>query len=192
MKHIRTKILATSLLLATMSPAAFAVDGTITFTGRVTGQTCTISGNGRPAGDFTIVLPTVTASTLNTAGNIAGRTPFNIRLTNCNPNTGNVAVHFEPGAAVDLGTGRLKNTVVNSPASGSTPAITGASNVQIGLLNSDMTNINVGAAFASQNSQRVAITSGAATLQYYAQYVATGAATLGTLQTSATYSIVYP
>jgi major type 1 subunit fimbrin (pilin) len=149
-KHIRTKILATSLLLAAMSPAAFASDGTITFTGLITGQTCSISGNGRPAGDFTVVLPNVSTSTLNTGGNTAGRAPFNIQLTGCTPNAGNVAVYFEPGANVDLATGRLKNSTVAVPAAGTNPGVKAAGNVQIGLLNSDMTNISVGAAFAAE------------------------------------------
>ncbi len=191
MKHIRTKILATSLLLAAMSPAAFASDGTITFTGLITGQTCSISGNGRPAGDFTVVLPNVSTSTLNTGGNTAGRAPFNIQLTGCTPNAGNVAVYFEPGANVDLATGRLKNSTVAVPAAGTNPGVKAAGNVQIGLLNSDMTNISVGAAVATQNPQRVALASGAATLQYYAQYVATGTATPGIITSSVTYSIVY-
>ncbi|WP_019448647.1 fimbrial protein [Cupriavidus sp. BIS7] len=191
MKNIRAKILATSLVLAAVSPAAFAADGTITFTGRVSAQTCTISGDGGGR-NFTVTLPPISSSTLATANNVAGRTPFNIRLTGCTPNTGNAAVHFEPGATVDLGTGRLRNTVVTAPASGSTPAVTAAGNVQIGLLNADLTSIAVGSAFASQNSQQVAISNGAATLQYFAEYVATGAATAGTLSTSVMYSVVYP
>lgn len=184
MKNIRAKILATSLVLAAVSPAAFAADGTITFTGRVSAQTCTISGNGGTSRNFTVTLPPASASTLAADGNFAGRTPFNIRLTNCTPNTGNVAVFFESGPNVDQATGRLRNTATGSGA---------ATNVQVGVLNADLTNIAVGLTFASQRSQRVAITAGAATLQYYAQYVATGgAATAGNVSTSTLYSVVYP
>lgn len=192
MKHYRTSILAASVLLAALSPAASAYDGTITFTGRITSNTCTISGNGGGT-DFTVALPPVSASTLGTAGNIAGRTPFNIQLTGCTPDTGDVAVYFEPGATVDLATGRLTNTAVTTPAAEGTEAVTAATNVQIGVLNADLTNIAVGSAFASQNSQQVAITGGTAVMQYYAQYVATGgAATLGVFTSALTYSVVYP
>lgn len=192
MKHYRTSILAASVLLAALSPAASAYDGTITFTGRITSNTCTISGNGGGT-DFTVALPPVSASTLGTAGNIAGRTPFNIQLTGCTPDTGDVAVYFEPGATVDLATGRLTNTAVTTPATEGTEAVTAATNVQIGVLNADLTNIAVGSAFASQNSQQVAITGGTAAMQYYAQYVATGgAATLGVFTSALTYSVVYP
>lgn len=191
MKNARKKLLAASLLLAAASPAAFAADGTITFNGRITAQTCRIAGNGGAA-NFTVTLPTVSASTLRANGNAAGRTPFDIRLTNCTPNTGNVAVFFESGPNVDLATGRLRNTVTAVAATGNTPAVVPATNVQVALLNADLSAISVGAAFAAQNTQRVALAGGAATLQYYAQYVATGASTAGTLSTTSQYSIVYP
>lgn len=192
MKNIRMKLLAASLVLGAVSPAAFASDGTITFTGRITGQTCTITGNGAAA-DFTVPLPTVGTGTLNADGNTAGRTPFNIQLSACNPNTGNVAVFFESGANADMATGRLRNAAVNVPAEGDNPAVNAATNVQVGVLNADLTPVAIGNAYAAQNSQSVALAAGAATLQYYAQYVATGgAATAGPITTTTQYSIVYP
>ncbi|AZG12382.1 fimbrial protein [Cupriavidus pauculus] len=190
-KSIHTKALAASILFAAMSAPAMASDGTITFTGRVTGQTCTLSGNGGAA-NFTVPMPTVAAGALNRQGAVAGRTPFNIRLTGCTPNTGNVGVYFEPGATVDNTSGRLVNTAVASAATETTPAVTPATNVQVGLLNDALDNIVLGAAYAAQNSQQVALADGAATLQYYAQYVATGAATAGDVLTTVTYSVVYP
>ncbi|PRE84487.1 fimbrial protein, partial [Burkholderia gladioli] len=63
------------------SPFVFAADGTITFMGNVTAQTCTINGNGSGSKNFTVTLPTVSASSLATAGATAGATPFNIALT---------------------------------------------------------------------------------------------------------------
>ncbi len=48
-----------------------------------------------PAGkDFTVTLPTVSKQTLAAAGNVAGRTPFQIKLANCSE--GKVATYFEP------------------------------------------------------------------------------------------------
>jgi len=124
-------------------------------------------------------LPTVSSSTLATAGQTAGRTPFSIALTNCTPNSGNVHTFFEAGPTTDTTTGNL---ILNAG---------GASNVQIGLQNSDFTNITAGAADASQNSKSVAIASGSATLNYYAQYIATGAATAGAANTSVMYTMAY-
>lgn len=180
MKLALTTLTATTLgLAALLSSSAQAADGTITINGEVTAQTCQISGNGGGA-DFVVTLPTVSTSALPTAGATAGRTPFNVALTNCSPDSGNVAVYFEPNATVDTATGHLKNT-----ASG------GAQNVQVGLLNSDHSDIQLGNGEASQNMQFVALDAGTATLNYFAQYVATDAATAGTVTTRSMYSIVY-
>ncbi len=162
-----------------LSASALAADGTITINGEITSQTCQINGNGGGA-DFTVTLPTVSTSALPIAGATAGRTPFNIALTNCSPNSGNAAVYFEPSATVDLLTGRLKNTAAN-----------GAENVEVGLLNNDHSDIQLGGGEASQNMQFVALESGQATLNYFAQYVATDAATAGKVEARTMYSIVY-
>jgi major type 1 subunit fimbrin (pilin) len=164
---------------AMASQFAAAADGTITFNGNITAQTCTINGNGSGAKDFTVTLPTVSSSSLATAGQTAGRTPFSIALTNCTPATGNVHTYFEPGPTTDTTTGHL---ILNAG---------GATNVQIGLQNGDFTDIKAGAADASQNSKAVAITTGSATLPYYAQYVATGAATAGAANSSVMYTLSY-
>jgi major type 1 subunit fimbrin (pilin) len=77
---MRVKKLILASAVAVLSAPALAVDGTITFNGLVTDQTCEIT---TPAGkDFTVTLPTVSASTLNAAAQTAGRTPFSINLSN--------------------------------------------------------------------------------------------------------------
>ena len=175
---------ALSILLATAGLAlaatsAHAADGTITITGEITGQTCTISGNGGGK-DFTVTLPGVSTSALAAPGSTAARTPFQIALSKCTPNSGNASVYFEPGLTVNAGTGQLKNT--NGTAE----------NVEIGLLNKDGSNIKLGATQGNQKSQVVPIKDGAATLDYYAQYVATGgAAGSGSVDTSVMYSVSY-
>ncbi len=99
-------VLALAVSTAAISSfSAQAADGTITFNGKVTDQTCTISTPGGK--DFTVTLPTVSASTLATQSATAGRTPFAINLTKCSK--GQVATYFEPGATVDFNTGRLNN-----------------------------------------------------------------------------------
>ncbi|MDL5429861.1 fimbrial protein [Klebsiella michiganensis] len=90
-------VLALAVSTAAISSfSAQATDGTITFNGRVTDQTCTISTPGGK--DFTVTLPTVSASTLAAQSATAGRTPFAINLSDCSK--GNVATYFEPGAAL--------------------------------------------------------------------------------------------
>ncbi|VWD43963.1 MULTISPECIES: fimbrial protein [Burkholderia] len=171
-------LMATAGLLAAAS-SAHAADGTITITGEITAQTCTISGNGGGK-DFTVGLKEVSTSALATVGATAGRLPFNIVLSNCSPNSGNASVYFEPGTTVNTTTGNLKNDKGT------------ATNVEIGLLNKDASSIKLGAAKGQQNSQTVPISNATATLDYYAQYVATGgAATSGSVNTSVMYSISY-
>ncbi|ODV40929.1 fimbrial protein [Cupriavidus sp. UYMMa02A] len=172
-------IAAIAAASAFSAQSAFAADGTITFNGTITAQTCTINGNGTGSKDFTVTLPKVSASTLGTAGQTAGRTPFNISLSDCTPNAGAVKTYFEPGPTTDTATGRLN---LNAG---------GASNVQIGLLNSDFTPIKAGFDDASQGSKTAAINAGSAVLPYYAEYVATGAATAGAANSSVMYTIVY-
>ncbi|MDF3834777.1 fimbrial protein, partial [Cupriavidus basilensis] len=172
---MKTKLLSTMIAagVIALSQNALAADGTITFNGSITAQTCTING-GVAATNFTVTLPPVSSASLASAGQTAGRTPFNIALTNCTGTGGNVHTYFEAGSTTDA-SGNL-NLDAN-----------GATNVQLGLLNSDATAIKAGYADASQNSKAVAITGGSATLSYFVQYVATGVATAG----AATSKVLY-
>lgn len=169
------RAVATCTLALSFAGVAHASDGQITFSGQVTAQTCTING-GTSA--VSVTLPTVSVGTLASAGATAGRTPFQIALTGCNPTTGNVSVYFEPGATVDATNHRLIN--------GGT-----ATNVAVQLRNVDTSVIQLGNAQGSQSSQVAALSSGAATLRYFGEYYATGTASSGTVSTSVNYTIAY-
>ncbi|WP_373377365.1 fimbrial protein [Cupriavidus nantongensis] len=177
------KLLAALIVAGTAMGAQFAhaADGTITFNGNITAQTCKINGNGTNSHDFNVQLPTVSTSTLKAPGNVAGQTPFNIALTDCTPDSGNVHTFFEAGPTTDATTGNL---ILETG---------GAQNVQIRLLNGGTANTPIKAGFtdAAQGSNSVPITNGAATLWYYAQYYATGQATAGAANSSVMYSIAY-
>ncbi|MBD3741312.1 MAG: type 1 fimbrial protein [Stenotrophomonas sp.] len=170
-----------ALMLAAAPLAANAADGTITFNGKVTDKTCTISTPGGK--DFSVNLPTVSKNTLAAAGNVAGRTPFAINLTKCS--AGNVATYFEPGSTVDFNTGRLLNQA----------SANAATNVQLQLLGANNQVLPIKAAGAGQaqtNSQWVTVgTDGSADLNYYAEYYATAAATPGDVTSSVKYTIIY-
>jgi len=179
MRYIKT-ILPAALALGALLPlpAAQAADGTINFRGSVTSQTCKASGNGGSTSDFTVMLPNVSVASL-ASGKTAGRTPFSIALSNCNPKTGYVRTMFEAGTSVDTVSGRLR------------PDAGGAANVQVGIANADFSDIKIGQALASQNTAAVALVDGNATLRYFAQYVATGTAGSGAVNTRVTYVLVY-
>ena len=173
----KSTALATMLTIAAAIPmSAFAADGTITFNGEVTAQTCSITTPG--GADFTVNLPTVASSALSAAGQTAGRTGFAITLANCP--AGQVATYFEPGSTVDNASGRLNNQGT-------------AGNVQVQLLGDNGQPIPVQASGTAQaNSQWVSVASdGTASLDYAAEYYATGAATAGDVATNISYTVIY-
>lgn len=167
--------------IAAASPA-FAVDGTINFSGSVTGTTCRINGVTTGPASISVTLPNVSTTSLSTVGATAGYTPFAISLSQCAANT-KATTYFEQGGNIDSATGNLKNT-----ASG------GAANVQIQLLNGDNTAITLnGATTTLQNSKQITTNaSGVGTLNYVAQYIApTGSAGAGTVTSSVTFTMQY-
>lgn len=159
-----------------MSGAAYAADGVVQITGQINGNTCQVNGtaNGTLA-TVNVTLPTVSKSALAVKGATAGTTPFVLNLSQCTGTTAKTL--FELGSTVDQSTGNLVNQ-----ANG------GAANVQVGLLNSSFQPINITNNSASQS---VSIANNAATLNYYAQYVATGAASAGAVNTSVMFSMQY-
>ena len=172
------KILVSAALAAILGTAAFsasAVDGTINITGNVNTSTCQIGGAAGPA-TIAVTLPTVSTTSLNAASTVAGRTPFNIVLSNCGTLT-KATTFFEPGPTV-LSDGNLKN---NGTATG----------VEVQLLNSNFTAIALNAASGSQAVTQSTLTSGGATIPYYAQYFANAAAGAGTVTTSVQFTMLY-
>ena len=169
-------MIAFGLLVAVQINAAAASDGTVNFTGTIESQTCTVSLNGGSS-TGTVTLPTVAKSVLATAGQTAGATRFTIDLSDCSTETGNVYAYFEQSANVNTN-GRLNNTGA-------------ATNVDLQLLDSANNALNLGSTDQSTSPTTAALTDGAATLTYSAQYYATGASTAGTVASSVTYSINY-
>lgn len=172
-------------IFASMSPV-MAADGEIAFNGKVLSTTCTIGAGGGATGDknMTVKLPSVSVSALSNAGDVAGRTPFSIQLSGCTGEATKVSTVFESGSTVDSASGRL-----NLVSAGAEDNV--ASNVQISLLNDAQEQIKAGLASSQQNSQVVALKDGAATLNYYAEYYATGKSTAGSANSRIQYSLDY-
>jgi major type 1 subunit fimbrin (pilin) len=180
MKKIGISLIAATIgLMGTAAHAAQPNGGTLTINGSLTATTCDVSGNGQ-GNNFTVTLPTLSSAELAAAGASGGNTGFNIALTNCTPNTGNVRTFWEYGTNT-LADGNLKNNGT-------------ATKVEVRLLdyNAGENFIDVSKADGAQNSQIVAIASGNASLQYSAQYYTpAGGATAGTVTTSVVYSMSY-
>lgn len=173
------KLLLSAALVASIGAAALAprtasaVDGTITITGNVNSSTCKINGGNSPAA-INVTLPTVSTNALNATAAVAGRTPFSIALTGCGALT-KAQTFFEPGPTI-LSDGNLKN-------GGS------ATNIEVQLLDGSYNPINLSTSNATQ--PQFALTSGNGTVNYYAQYYATSAATAGTVSTSVQFTMLY-
>jgi major type 1 subunit fimbrin (pilin) len=147
----------------------------LTFTGSYQSVTCAVTG----AADQQVDLPTVSTAGLAIAGRTLGSTPFKIQVK-CGSGVKSVRTFFESGTNGDAATGNLKNATTTGSAA----------NVQIQLLNEDSTAIVVGKAASATSVTPDA--GGLATLNYQAQYYATGKTTAGPVNTSVTYVIDIP
>ncbi|GGD68949.1 fimbrial protein [Caballeronia grimmiae] len=180
MKKIAFPIIAAMCVAASAAHAAGSSNGgVLTVNGQLTANTCDVSGEGQGR-NFTVTLPTLSASEFSDAGSFGGATGFSIALSNCTPATGNVHTFWESGATT-LANGHLLNNGT-------------ATKVEVQLLdkNNGVKSIDVSKPDGSQNSQSVAIASGTANLNYAAQYISpTGGAGVGTVTTSVTYSLAY-
>ena len=172
-------ITAASISLFLVPNAAFASDGTITFSGSLTDSTCIIKVNNTSA-NGSVGLPAISKASLTSSGLVAGATTFTLNLTGCT--TGKtINAYFEAGPTVNSVTGNLIN--------GGT-----AANVEVQLLTGSGTAIAVGSAGQATSTGLTttaspSVTSG--TLNYIAQYYATGISTAGSVTTSVTYSLTY-
>ncbi len=173
-------------VLGLASFGAQAADGTITFNGTISDVTCSINGgaSGTQAND-TVVLPTVAAGSLASAGATGGiSNPSDIvfALSGCTGTATKAVARFENGPTVDQTTGNL----VNQAGAG------GATNVQVQLLNAAMQPINI---TTNANNDLATnggtITAGNANLTYFGRYFATGAASAGTVNTIVQYTMDY-
>lgn len=176
---MKTSLIALSLASAigasVFAPAAMASDGTITINGQISATTCTVTAGGSADGNKTITLPTVSNTVLTSAGAKSGLTSFSINLSGASCTNGAAAKAVFDGGQINLATGRLTNSGT-------------ATNVEVGLVNSDGSDIKLGDATTIKGAT---VAGNAATLNYGAQYVSLGGATQGSVASSVTYSISY-
>jgi len=186
---LTTALIAGLSIAALASPAAQATDGTISITGSIVSNTCKV-GSGSP-NNIAVARPGVSTSAFGAAGSVAGSTGFSISVSGCGTGATptKVTTYFEAGPTIDTTTGNLANQSTG-----------GATGVEVRLLNgpgSTVAAVNspivLGSAAATQNSGTFALTSGGATLNYYAEYYQTAAALpgAGAFTSSVQYSMVY-
>ena len=167
--------------IAALAPqAARASDGTITFNGKVLSSTCTVSNAS--GGIVTVTLPDVPYTAFTGTGSTAGLKAFSLNLTGCPTTPAGVVVgaSFSGNSNIDGSTGAIKNA-----------AGAGNSNVEVQMTDGSGTAINL-----NTNSNQVSASingSGAATLNYQAQYYqpTSTAVTAGTVNTSVAFTLTY-
>ncbi len=178
-----------------MLGTAHAVDGTIVIHGEIIDQTCKING-GDPPAYIIVSLPKISTSALKSVGDIAGATPFVIKLTECPAAlNGNVKAYFEPGFSTDYDNGSLYAYAATGVDEDNAQKV---DNLGVQLANPDGQQIELGSTSSFGAEATLSTTAGVmtkeATLRYLARYVKTGAGNInaGKIVTYVQYSIVYP
>jgi len=164
--------------LGTQAFAASPQTGVINITGKVTETSCVLDAS---ATNIDVKLPPVNKDLLTAAQSSAGRTGFAINVTGCADGV-KVSAAFVPDSNVDA-YGNLKNS-----------AASGASDVQVQLLDQNQAAININTDDATSQLARAVTVSGSTpvTLQYYAQYFSqAGSAGTGDVAAMANYQLSY-
>ena len=170
---------------------AMANTGTITFSGQVVASTCAVTVDNSASASTTVTLPTVNNVDLNGTGKTAGDTHFTINVTDCTaidtPPITSIKTRF---LAQDADGANLANTA----------GIGSATNVAIQLLedtgvigSTGDTALNFTTGYAESGTQPLADATGSGVVQFpfVARYIATDAATAGTVQAIVDYELVY-
>lgn len=168
----------TTLALIAAASSAYAVDGTVTVSGTVVSNTCTVTPS-----TSAVTLPTVSTSALNSIGAVAGMTPWNVTVSGCGATSINMNTYFEYGSTTNS-SGRL------SKSSGTSTGV----DIQVLQLNAGtLTVLDLSKPAGSQNTVAVATNaSGTATQNFFLRYYATVATVgAGTFNSSFTFTVVY-
>lgn len=177
------KLLNTSILLASLSltATAFAAPAKVTFQGEVSAQTCQASIAGET--DGIVLLPTVPTQDLATAGTTTGLTPFTIKVTDCDPGTGELKIKTNFQGVGITAEGNLSNIHAGADA---------ATGVSLQLTqNADGTGpvtLN-----GPTTVEGITLADGETTAehQFGVQYHADAPATAGKVQSEANYTLSY-
>ncbi|QRY81712.1 type 1 fimbrial protein [Pseudomonas sp. PDNC002] len=172
------KLIALAIFAA---PGFAAAADTITFNGEVTDQTCAVTINGT-TGNASVLLNTVAASTLSTAGSKTGSTPFTLGVTGCSTSGSQSIKAKFLGHSVDAN-GNLGNIATGTAATNVAlqlqEAVGGAAINLAGGVTTAATGINLGGSTSGQHD-------------YAVQYISVpGGATPGLVTGVTEYTVSY-
>lgn len=173
-----------ALLACIVALPAYAYDGRVTFEGEILSDgTCKIETDSQ---NRTVTLPTVGKANLRIAGQTAAPVPFSITLKECKEvDAGKSALLFNGATA---GQPYLPNATGNGKAT----------NVDIQIVKADGTGTPIKVDGSQANSEKAPDTGkdqNGTVIQprfdYFARYYATGAATAGDVEATATFQVQY-
>ncbi|PRM49454.1 fimbrial protein [Haemophilus influenzae] len=173
-----------ALLACMVALPAYAYDGKVTFQGEILSDgTCKIETDSK---NRTVTLPTVGKANLRHPGQTAAPVPFSITLKECNVADAEKANLLFSGAA----TGQIY--LSNATVSGK------ATNVGIQIVKADGAGTPINVDGSQANSEKAPDTGkeqNGTVIQprfdYFAHYYATGAATAGDVEATATFQVQY-
>lgn len=182
--HRLALLACVALLDCIVALPAYAYDGKVTFQGEILSDgTCKIETDSK---NRTVTLPTVGKANLRIAGQTAAPVPFSITLKECNAADAIKANLLFSGAA----TGQIY--LSNATGSGK------ATNVGIQIVRADGTGTPIKVDGSQANSEKAPDTGkeqNGTVIQprfdYFAHYYATGAATAGDVEATATFQVQY-
>lgn len=173
-----------ALLACIVALPAYAADGKVTFQGEILSDgTCKIETDSK---NRTVTLPTVGKANLSHPGQTAAPVPFSITLEKCNKvDAGNSALLFNGATA---GQPYLPNTASSGKAN----------NVGIQIVKADGAGTPVKVDGSQSDNMKASGTGeekNGTVIQprfdYFAHYYATGAATAGEVEATATFQVQY-
>lgn len=182
--HRLAMLACVALLDCIVALPAYAYDGEVTFEGEILSDgTCKIETDSQ---NRTVTLPTVGKANLSLAGQTAAPVPFSITLKECN------AVDAEKSALLFSGATAGQSYLPNATGSGK------ATNVGIQIVKADGTGTPIIVDGSQANSEKAPDTGkeqNSTVIQprfdYFARYYATGVATAGDVEATATFQVQY-
>ena len=180
----KTLLKLSAVALAALSYASLAAaetQTTVKFTGKLQDATCQIDSSSL---NQEVTLPTLSTTTLNKSGAVAGATMFDVKVVDCPSTMTAVTAHFET-LNMDPDTRNAKNLATTNAAS----------NVTVQILDRDGTT----AIPLGSKGQFVSVVKGgteaaptySADLLYGGRYYATGATTPGNVSSTVTFTLAY-
>lgn len=182
--HRLALLACVALLDCIVALPAYAYDGKVTFQGEILSDgTCKIETDSK---NRTVTLPTVGKANLRLAGQTAAPVPFSITLKECNKvDAGNSALLFNGATA---GQPYLPNTASSGKANNVGIQIVKADGAGTPVKVDGSQSDNVKASGTGEEKNGTVIQP---RFDYFARYYATGAATAGEVEATATFQVQY-